>query len=251
MVDVPATRGRVGPPAPVSSAVIVTRDLARVYQAGDVAVHALRGVDLQIAAGEYVAVMGPSGCGKSTLMNTLGCLDSPTGGVYELLGRDVSRLTRDELATVRNRTLGFVFQDFNLLARTSAVENVELPLLYSTVPPAEQRGRARTALARVGLAGREASTPTQLSGGQQQRVAIARALVTEPAVLLADEPTGNLDSQTSIEILELLREQHARGLTIVMVTHDDEVGAQAERLLLMRDGRVVEDRQQRPRRTPP
>ena len=233
----------------MSTPVIVTRALERVYQAGDVAVHALRGVDLRIEAGEYVAVMGPSGCGKSTLMNTLGCLDSPTGGVYELLGRDVSGLTSDELATVRNRTLGFVFQDFNLLPRTSAIENVELPLLYGTVAPAEQRTRARAALARVGLAGREASTPTQLSGGQQQRVAIARALVTEPAVLLADEPTGNLDSQTSIEILALLREQHARGLTIVMVTHDDEVGAEAERLLLMRDGRVVEDRQQRPRRT--
>ncbi|MBM4242466.1 MAG: ABC transporter ATP-binding protein [Deltaproteobacteria bacterium] len=193
--------------------------------------------------------MGPSGCGKSTLMNTLGCLDRPTEGVYELLGRDVSRLTRDELATVRNETLGFVFQDFNLLPRTSAIENVELPLLYSAVPPAEQRSRARTALARVGLAGREASTPTQLSGGQQQRVAIARALVTAPALLLADEPTGNLDSQTSVEILALLREQHAHGLTIVIVTHDDEVGAEAERLLLMRDGRVVEDRRQRARRT--
>ena len=233
----------------MSTAVILTRGLTRVYQAGDVAVHALRGVDLRIDRGEYVAVMGPSGCGKSTLMNTLGCLDSPTGGVYELLGRDVSGLTRDELATVRNETLGFVFQDFNLLPRTSAIENVELPLLYGAVPPAEQRERARTALARVGLAGREASTPTQLSGGQQQRVAIARALVTEPALLLADEPTGNLDSQTSVEILELLRDQHARGLTIVMVTHDDEVGAQAERLLLMRDGRVVEDRQQRARRS--
>ena len=233
----------------MSTAVILTRGLTRVYQAGDVAVHALRGVDLRIDRGEYVAVMGPSGCGKSTLMNTLGCLDSPTGGVYELLGRDVSGLTRDELATVRNETLGFVFQDFNLLPRTSAIENVELPLLYGAVPPAEQRERARTALARVGLAGREASTPTQLSGGQQQRVAIARALVTEPALLLADEPTGNLDSQTSVEILELLRDQHARGLTIVMVTHDDEVGAQAERLLLMRDGRVVEDRRQRPSRS--
>jgi len=148
---------------------------------------------------------------------------------------------------VRNRTLGFVFQDFNLLPRTTAVENVELPLLYGTTPPAEQHARARAALARVGLGGREASTPTQLSGGQQQRVAIARALVTEPALLLADEPTGNLDSQTSIDILALLREQHARGLTIVMVTHDNEVGAQAERILLMRDGQVVEDRRQTPR----
>ena len=228
----------------MKTAVIVTRGLTRIYQAGDVAVHALRGVDLRIAAGEYVAVMGPSGCGKSTLMNTLGCLDSPSGGVYELLGRDVSRLSRDELAAVRNRTLGFVFQDFNLLARTTAIENVEMPLLYGATPPAQQRARARAALAQVGLAGREASTPTQLSGGQQQRVAIARALVTEPAVLLADEPTGNLDSQTSIDILKLLRELHARGLTIVMVTHDNEVGAQAERVLVMRDGQVVEDRRQ-------
>jgi len=231
----------------LKTAVILTRELTRVYQAGDVAVHALRGVDLRIDAGEYVAVMGPSGCGKSTLMNTLGCLDSPSGGTYELLGQDVSRLSGDELATVRNRTLGFVFQDFNLLPRTTAVENVELPLLYGTTPPAEQHARARAALARVGLGGREASTPTQLSGGQQQRVAIARALVTEPALLLADEPTGNLDSQTSIDILALLREQHARGLTIVMVTHDNEVGAQAERILLMRDGQVVEDRRQTPR----
>ncbi|MEW6270979.1 MAG: ABC transporter ATP-binding protein [Thermodesulfobacteriota bacterium] len=229
----------------MSTAVIRTRALTRVYQAGDVAVHALRGIDLAIDAGEYVAIMGPSGCGKSTLMNLLGCLDSPTSGSYELLGRDVSRLSPDELATVRNRTLGFVFQDFNLLPRTTALENVELPLLYSDVPPREQHVRARAALARVGLAGREASTPNQLSGGQQQRVAIARALVTEPAVLLADEPTGNLDSQTSVEILALLRELHARGLTIVTVTHDNEVGAQAERLLLMRDGQVVEDRRKR------
>jgi len=227
--------------------VVRTRELTRVYQAGDVAVHALRGVDVTIERGEYVAIMGPSGCGKSTLMNTLGCLDSPTGGSYELLGRDVSRLTSDELATVRNRTLGFVFQDFNLLPRTTAIENVELPLLYGAVPPDEQRGRARAALAQVGLAGREASTPAQLSGGQQQRVAIARALVTEPVLLLADEPTGNLDSQTSLEILELLGGLHRRGLTIVMVTHDDEVGAQAERVLMMRDGRVVEDRRQRTR----
>jgi putative ABC transport system ATP-binding protein len=233
------------PGADARAPVILTRELTRVYQAGDVAVHALRGVDLRIEAGEYVAVMGPSGCGKSTLMNTLGCLDSPTGGAYELLGRDVSRLSPDELATVRNRTLGFVFQDFNLLPRTTAIENVELPLLYGTLSPAEQSARARAALARVGLGGREASTPAQLSGGQQQRVAIARALVAEPALLLADEPTGNLDSRTSLEILALLREQHANGLTIVMVTHDNEVGAQAERLLLMRDGQVVEDRRQR------
>jgi putative ABC transport system ATP-binding protein len=238
---------RAGDPGTRSNVpVILTRDLTRVYQAGDVAVHALRGVDLRIDPGEYVAIMGPSGCGKSTLMNTLGCLDSPTSGVYELLGRDVSRLSSDELATVRNQTLGFVFQDFNLLPRTTAIENVELPLLYGTLSPAEQTARARAALERVGLAGREGSTPAQLSGGQQQRVAIARALVTEPALLLADEPTGNLDSRTSVEILALLREQHSRGLTIVMVTHDNEVGAQAERLLLMRDGQVVEDRRQRP-----
>ncbi len=231
----------------MSEPVIRARGLTRVYQAGDVAVHALRGVDLDIERGEYVAVMGPSGCGKSTLMNILGCLDSPTSGTYELLGRDVSRLSRDELATIRNETIGFVFQDFNLLPRTTALENVELPLLYSKVPSREQHARARAALARVGLAGRENSTPAQLSGGQQQRVAIARALVTDPVLLLADEPTGNLDSQTSLDILALLAEQHRRGLTIVMVTHDEEVGAQAERVLYMRDGRVVEDRRQRAR----
>ena len=225
------------------------RGVTRVYGEGQAMVRALDGVDLDIEAGEFVAIMGPSGSGKSTAMNILGCLDTPSAGAYLFRGVHVERLSRDERARLRRRHLGFVFQGFNLLARTSAIENVELPLLYGAVPPAEQRERARTALARVGLAGREASTPTQLSGGQQQRVAIARALVTEPALLLADEPTGNLDSQTSIEILELLRDQHARGLTIVMVTHDDEVGAQAERLLLMRDGRVVEDRQQRPRRS--
>jgi putative ABC transport system ATP-binding protein len=224
---------------------IATRDLVRTYAAGDVAVQALRGVSLAIESGEYVAIMGPSGCGKSTLMNVLGCLDRPTEGTYELLGQDVAQLSGDDLATIRNSTLGVIFQDFNLLPRTTALENVELPLLYGAVPAAELDRRARRALARVGLEGREASTPTQLSGGQQQRVAIARALVTEPVLLLADEPTGNLDSQTSLEILSLLEDCHAQGSTIVLVTHDQEIGLRADRLLLMRDGQVVEDRPQR------
>ncbi len=221
--------------------VVRAANLERVYGQGDVAVHALQGVDLLVESGEYIAIMGPSGCGKSTLLNVLGCLDRPTCGTYELDGRDVSRLDPDERATVRNETLGFVFQDFHLLARTTAVENVELPLIYGPVAPDQQRRRALAALARVGLAGREAHTPRELSGGQQQRVAIARALVTEPALLLADEPTGNLDSETSSEILALLDELHQKGLTILLVTHDAEVGARAQRLIRMRDGRVVED----------
>lgn len=221
--------------------VVEVAGLTRVYGLGDVAVHALRGIDLSVAAGEYLAIMGPSGCGKSTLLNVLGCLDRPTRGVYRLDGRDVSRLSPDERATVRNERLGFVFQDFHLLSRTTALENVELPLLYGQASPDEQRRRARLALERVGLSGREAHTPRELSGGQQQRVAVARALVTEPALLLADEPTGNLDSETSREILELLDALHARGLTLVLVTHDSDVAARAQRLIRMRDGRIVED----------
>jgi putative ABC transport system ATP-binding protein len=217
-------------------------DLVRTYDLGDVAVHALRGVSVQVERGEYVAIMGASGCGKSTLMNLLGCLDQPTSGHYEIAGRDVTLATDDELAEIRNRTIGFVFQSFNLLPRTSAVENVELPLLYGSTPAHEQRVRAMAALDRVGLAGREQSTPSQLSGGQQQRVAIARALANEPALLLADEPTGNLDSRTSDEILDVFRELHERGLTIVLVTHDPNVAAHAERIVSMHDGIVVADR---------
>jgi len=227
--------------APSDVPIIRAVDLRRTYSLGDAAVYALRGVNLTVRRGEYVAIMGTSGCGKSTLMNVLGCLDQPTSGRYELAGRDVTRAADDELAEIRNRTIGFVFQSFNLLARTSAVENVELPLLYGDAPAREQRARAIAALHRVGLAGRETSTPTQLSGGQQQRVAIARALVNDPELLLADEPTGNLDSSTSGEILELFRELHARGLTIVLVTHEHDVAAHAERIVTMRDGLVVED----------
>jgi len=219
--------------------VVQATGLERVYGAGAASVHALRGVDLSIERGDFIAIMGPSGCGKSTLLNLLGCLDRPTRGSYRLAGRDVSRLDRDERATVRNRTLGFVFQAFHLLARTTAVENVELPLVYGAETAAEQRRRAIAALARVGLAGREEHTPRELSGGQQQRVAIARALVGEPALLLADEPTGNLDSETSKEILALFDELHGQGLTLVVVTHDEEVAARARRVVRMRDGRIV------------
>ena len=226
----------------MGDAVVVRAEgLERVYGEGEVAVRALRGVDFVVRQGEFIAIMGPSGCGKSTLLNILGCLDQPTRGTYELDGRDVSRLAPDARATVRNETLGFVFQDFHLLPRTTALENVELPLLYGATREEEHESRARKALSRVGLSGRETHTPRELSGGQQQRVAIARALVTEPALLLADEPTGNLDSETSAEILALLDELHERGLTIVLVTHDAEVGARAERLVRMHDGRIVED----------
>ena len=224
-----------------SEHVVRARGLERVYGSGPVAVHALRGVDLEVLAGEFLAIMGPSGCGKSTLLNLLGCLDRPTCGAYELAGRDVSRLDRDARAAVRNEMLGFVFQDFHLLPRTTAVENVELPLIYGPTGAGEQQRRAVAALARVGLRGREWSTPRELSGGQQQRVAIARALVAEPALLLADEPTGNLDSETSAGILALLDELHTKGMTIVLVTHDEEVAARAGRIVRMRDGRIVQD----------
>ena len=227
-----------------------TVDLVRTYGRGDLAVQALRGVDLVIDRGEYVAIMGASGGGKSSLMNVLGCLDRPTSGRYEIDGRDVATLDDDELATLRNRTIGFVFQSFNLLPRTSALENVELPLLYGDTPRAEQRPRALEALARVGLAGREWSTPSQLSGGQQQRVAIARALVGHPSILLADEPTGNLDSATSDEIMDVLDGLHRDGMTIVLVTHEPDVAWRAERIGVLRDGVVSRD-QPRPAGTGP
>ena len=227
-------------------ALIQLEDIQRTYRMGDVEVRALRGVTLSIQAGEFVAVMGSSGSGKSTMMNTLGCLDRPTAGRYLLQDVDVSRLTRDELAEVRNRTLGFVFQSFNLLARTSAVENVELPLLYAGVGTREREQRAREALAKVGLAGREHHHPNQLSGGQQQRVAIARALVGSPRLILADEPTGNLDSATSAEVMALFQALGAAGMTVVLVTHEQDIAAYAGRVLVMRDGQVVEDRRQVP-----
>jgi len=214
-----------------------------------VEVPAVCGVNLTVAPGEFVAVMGASGSGKSTLMNTVGCLDRPTGGKYLLDGVDVGTLNRDELADLRNRKIGFVFQGFNLLARTTALENVELPMLYSRGPlrSREQRERALKSLERVGLGARTDHTPSQLSGGQQQRVAIARALVNEPKLLLADEPTGNLDSRTSIEIMGIFQELNAAGMTIVMVTHELDIASFSSRMVVMRDGRVVTDQAVFPR----
>ncbi len=203
---------------------------------------ALRGVSLAIGRGEFVAVMGPSGSGKSTFMNLLGCLDRPNGGRYLLAGEDVTRLDADRLAAVRNRTIGFVFQSFNLLPRMTALENVELPLIYARVPAAERHRRARERLAQVGLAERAAHLPRQLSGGQQQRVAIARALINEPPLILADEPTGALDSHTSLELMALFQELNAAGITIVLVTHEHDIAAFARRVIHFRDGRVIEDR---------
>ena len=226
------------------SEIIQLQDLSRTYRTGDVEVHAVRGVSLLIRPGEMVAVMGASGSGKSTLMNTLGCLDRPTSGSYLLDGADVGKMERDALAAHRNRTLGFVFQSFNLLSRTSALENVELPLFYSRPHPGsrEQRNRALKALATVGLSDRAGHHPNQLSGGQQQRVAIARALVNNPKLLLADEPTGNLDTQTSIEIMEILQNLNRGGMTIVMVTHELDIARYCLRQIVMRDGRIVKDK---------
>ena len=222
-------------------ALIRTRGLVKVYRVGDNAIRALDEVDVEIARGEFVAVMGPSGSGKSTFMNLLGCLDRPTSGEYVLAGRRVSELGSDELAEVRNRNIGFVFQSFNLLPRTSALENVELPLVYGGVASHERHERAQRMLAQVGLGERTHHQPAQLSGGQQQRVAIARALVTQPVLILADEPTGALDSRTSLEIMALFQDLNAGGMTVVLVTHEPDVARFAHRVLRFLDGRLVGD----------
>jgi putative ABC transport system ATP-binding protein len=219
---------------------IEMHELTRVYDLGPQQIFALRGVNLTIEPGEYVAIMGPSGSGKSTLMNIVGCLDTPSSGSYLLDGVPVETLNDDELAAIRNKKIGFVFQTFNLLARTTALQNVELPLVYAKITRAERRDRAEEALVAVGLGDRMSHQPNELSGGQRQRVAIARALVNKPSLLLADEPTGNLDSQTGREILDLFHELHGRGNSIIMVTHEDDVAREAKRIVRIRDGRVAE-----------
>jgi putative ABC transport system ATP-binding protein len=227
-----------------NGALVKLADVHKTYRTGEMQVHAVRGVSLEIKRGEFVALMGASGSGKSTLMNILGCLDRPSSGSYILNDADVSGLDRDRLADIRNRKIGFVFQNFNLLPRTSARENVELPLIYSAqrLSNAQLREKADRILASVGLAGREDHPPSQLSGGQQQRVAIARALINDPEVVLADEPTGNLDSRTSVEIMGIFQQLNERGITIIMVTHEQDIATYARRNVLMRDGIIVDDR---------
>jgi putative ABC transport system ATP-binding protein len=226
----------------VSSGVVIkTQELAKVYEMGSEQVHALRGVDLEIRKGEYVAIMGPSGSGKSTLMNLIGCLDSPSSGKYWLAGRLVSDLDDDELAYIRNKEIGFVFQTFNLLPRATALHNVELPLIYNVTPSEERIEKAKKALERVDLVDRMHHKPNELSGGQRQRVAIARALVNSPSIVLADEPTGNLDSKTGDEIMTLFRNLHAQGNTIILVTHEHDIAQHAHRIIYIRDGRIASD----------
>ena len=227
----------------MSRRVIEIRSLTKVYHLGEVDLRALDGVDLTVDEGDFIAIMGPSGSGKSTLMNIIGCLDRPTSGTYVLDGKDVSSLSRDQRAVIRNAKIGFVFQSFNLLARTSAMENVELPLLYGDLAwSRRQRDEAaRDSLRRVGLEGREGHYPSQLSGGQQQRVAIARALVTNPAILLADEPTGNLDSRTSVEIMGIFQELNDDGKTVVLITHEPDIAQHAKRVVHVRDGKIEKD----------
>jgi len=232
-----------------AATVIQVEDLHKYYDLGETRVHALRGVDLQVEPGAFVSVMGASGSGKSTFMNILGCLDKPSSGRYLLEGIETSRLSKKELSAIRNRKIGFVFQGFNLLPRTTALENVELPTLYARISKAEGERRAREALTLVGLSDRTEHFPSQLSGGQQQRVAIARALVNRPSILLADEPTGNLDSRTSVEIMDVLQKLNDDGLTVVLVTHEPEIAQFAKRSILFRDGRIRRDEriQNRPR----
>jgi len=227
---------------PEARPVIQLDHIHKTYTMGDVDVHALRGVSLTIKEGEFVAIMGASGSGKSTTMNIIGCLDRPTRGAYILDGQDVSELSKDERADIRCQKIGFVFQGFNLLSRTSALENVELPMLYAGVPNAQRDQRALDALAAVGLAGREQNHPNQLSGGQQQRVAVARALVNDPALILADEPTGNLDSRTSVEVMEIFqRLNRERGITLVLVTHEPDIAQYAQRVVVFKDGKISKD----------
>jgi len=230
---------------PVEARPVIQLDhIHKTYTMGDVDVHALRGVSLTIREGEFVAIMGTSGSGKSTMMNIIGCLDRPTRGTYILDGRDVSELSKDERADIRCQKIGFIFQGFNLLARTSALENVELPMLYLGVPTAERDQRAMAALAAVGLAGREQNHPNQLSGGQQQRVAVARSLVNNPALILADEPTGNLDSRTSVEVMEIFQKlNRERGITLVLVTHESDIAEYASRVVVFKDGKIKTDYQ--------
>jgi len=230
-------------PEPSTASVISLKGVHKIYRTGEIEVHALRGVSLEVAKGEFVAVMGPSGSGKSTMMNLIGCLDRPSSGSYILDGVDVSTMSKNQRADTRNTKIGFVFQSFNLIPRTSALANVELPMVYAGVTPAERRERARTALASVGLSEKEASLPNQLSGGQQQRVALARALASNPAIILADEPTGALDTKTADEIMRIFRQlNEERHMTIVLVTHEPDIAVHAKRLVRFRDGEIQEDR---------
>ena len=238
----PAVIGAIAIPG--ARPVIELEHIHKTYTMGDVQVHALRGVSLTIREGEFVAIMGASGSGKSTTMNIIGCLDRPTKGTYILDGQDVSEMSKDERADIRSRKIGFVFQGFNLLSRTSALENVELPMLYAGISGAQRYQRALASLAAVGLAGREQNHPNQLSGGQQQRVAVARALVNDPALILADEPTGNLDSRTSVEVMEIFqRLNRERGITLVLVTHEPDIAQYAQRVVVFKDGKIRKDYQ--------
>jgi len=226
---------------PAGALVIDIRGVTKLYKMGDEIIHALRGVNLNIHRNEYLAIMGPSGSGKSTLMNMLGCLDTPTAGHYEFSGKDVASMVDDELADIRNREIGFVFQTFNLLPRSNALHNVELPLIYAGVSKAERIERAEQALANVGLGDRMHHKPNELSGGQRQRVAIARALVTRPSIILADEPTGNLDSRTGVEIMDLFEQLYAQGNTLIVVTHEEDIAQHARRIVRLRDGLIESD----------